>query len=118
MLLVGTKLLDVITTLRRINHPGAETNPIARGMMLQFGTTNTVWVIFVIAVTIIGIAGLTAVRSGVFTQIVFVMTGITISIIQSAVAHCNWYGVDNFITKQIRRINIWIQRLLIRFKKP
>lgn len=101
-LLVVTKLCDVASTAQKIGHSSAETNPIARRMMMRVGTTRAIWIVFVLALIIIGIAGAAAVAGGNLMKSLFVVVGVSISIIQGAVAHCNWSGHDNAITKRVR----------------
>lgn len=101
-LLVATKLCDVASTAQRIGHSSAETNPIARRMMMRVGTIRTIWIVFVLALIIVGVAGAAAVAGGNVMKSLFIVVGVSISIIQGAVAHCNWSGHDNAITKQVR----------------
>jgi len=101
-LLVATKLCDVASTAQRIGHSSAETNPIARRMMMRVGTIRAIWIVFVLALIIVGVAGAAAVAGGNVMKSLFIVVGVSISIIQGAVAHCNWSGHDNAITKQVR----------------
>ena len=100
--LVVTKFCDVASTTQRIDHPVAETNPLARRMMMRVGTTRAIWIVFVLAMIIIGVAGGAAVAGGNLMKFLFIIVGVAISIIQGAVAHCNWSGHENAITKRVR----------------
>jgi hypothetical protein len=100
--LVLTKLCDVASTLQRLEHPREETNPIARQTMLRVGTTKAVWVVFVLALIIIGLAGWAAINGGNIMQALFIVAGVAISIVQGAAANCNWTGRDNAITRRVR----------------
>ena len=100
--LVVTKFCDVASTTQRIDHPVAETNPLARRMMMRVGTTRAIWVVFVLSLIIIGVAGGAAVAGGNLMKFLFIIVGVAISIIQGAVAHCNWSGHENAITKRVR----------------
>ena len=111
-LLVLTKLCDVASTLHRLAHPHAETNPIARQTMLCVGTTNAVWSVFVLALIIIGIAGWAAINGGNIMQALFIFVGVAISIVQGSVAHCNWTGRDNIITRRVRILHSFLSRVL------
>lgn len=113
-LLVVTKLCDVASTAQRIGHSSAETNPIARRMMLRVGTTRAIWIVFVLALIIIGIAGAAAVTGGNLMKSLFIVVGVSISIIQGAVAHCNWSGHENAVTKRVRLLHSGLQRLIRR----
>ena len=110
-LLVLTKLFDVASTLQRLEHPDAETNPIARQTMIRFGTTKAVLIVFVLAIIIIILAGWAAVNGGKIMQALFTVTGVAISIVQGSVAHCNWTGKDNFITRRVRTLHSFLSRI-------
>lgn len=108
LVLVLTKLLDAVTTYIRMSAVIQETNPLARGLMSQFGVRTTIWLTTLLAIGIISVSAGVAYRGSFWTQILFFIAGVLISIIQAAVAHSNWYGVDNFITRQLR---IWFSKL-------
>ena len=61
-----------------------------------------IWVVFVLSLIIIGVAGGAAVAGGNLMKFLFIIVGVAISIIQGAVAHCNWSGHENAITKRVR----------------
>ena len=103
-LLVATKLLDALSTLARIRHVDAETNSFARGLMQRLGTRRTVWLVAILAAAIISVAGFAALRGGPLMQVVFIIAGIAIAVVQAAVAHANWTGADNRITRQVRAL--------------
>ena len=110
-LLVLTKLYDVASTLR-FGHPHGETNPLAKPAMLRLGTTKAVWVVFVLALIIISIATWAALHGGNIMQALFIVTGIAISIVQGSVAHCNWTGRDNIITRRVRTLHSCLSRII------
>ena len=103
-LLIATKLLDVLSTLVKIRHVNSETNPFARGLMQRLGTQRTVWLVFILAAAIISVAGFAALRGGPLMQIVFILFGSAIAVVQAAVAHANWTDADNRITHQVRHL--------------
>ena len=111
-LLVVTKVCDVVSTSQRIVHPHGETNPIARHMMIRVGTTKAVWVVFVLALIIIGLAGWAAIIGSIIMQALFILAGVAISIVQGSVAYCNWTGRDNVITKQVRILHSSLLRII------
>ncbi len=112
LLLIVTKLCDVVSTQHRINHAQMETNPFARQIMYRFGTKKAVWIVFLVALIIISVAGLAALNGDRTIKILFVFAGVAISIIQGAAAHSNWTGKDNSITKHIRIMHSAFQRVL------
>jgi len=83
-LLCGTILLDVISTLKRIDRPDSETNPFAHKIMEPLGMKPAILLIFLIALGIISLAGLLALRGGLFMQITLIIARIFISILQAA----------------------------------
>jgi predicted phage tail protein len=109
-LLIFTKLLDVLTTLGRIRQADTETNPFARGLMQRLGTHRTVWLVFILAGAIIAVAGFAALRGGALMRIVFIIAGFLMAIIQAAVAHANWTGTDNLITRKVRALYALLSR--------
>ena len=113
-LLAATKLLDVVSTLQRIDCPRAERNAIARYMMISLGTRSAAWLVFVLALIIIGVAFAAAIRGGTTMQALFIIVGVSISIVQGAVAHCNWTGRDNFITRHVRTLYGMLSRAISR----
>lgn len=100
--LVVTKLCDVVSTLQKIEHSTGETNPIARGLMARLGTDYAVWGIFLLSLFIIGLSSSIAVTSRLLMQVLFVFVGSLIAVIQASVAHCNWSGRDNLVTRGVR----------------
>ena len=103
-LLIVTKLLDALSTLARIRHVNAETNPFARGLMHRLGTQRTVWLVFILAAAIISVAGFAALRGGPLMQVAFSIAGFAAAVVQAAVAHANWTGSDNHITLKVRAL--------------
>jgi hypothetical protein len=45
-------------------------------------------------------------------QSLFIVAGAGISVVQAAVAHCNWTGRENLITKQIRIMHLALHRII------
>ena len=113
-LLIITKLLDVLSTIIRINHPQIETNPLAQKMMIKIGIKTTAWIVFAIVVILVLIMGGIALTSELSYQIFFLAFGLVVSVIQFAVAHNNWTRRPNFITRLVlifhHKINSVIRR--------
>jgi len=111
-LLIITKLCDVLSTLHRNEKAHSETNPIAKHMMICVGTKKAIWLVFLLALIIIGIAGISAINGNMIMKALFICAGAAISFIQGAVAYCNWTGKDNAITKHIRIMHSSFHQLL------
>src|SRR5690606_23056 len=106
-LLLITKFLDCYSTQVRIGGNFAnEQNPLAQKIMGTRGIDETIWLFFLIAAVIIGLSTFMLFRmnAGILYQIAFIVIGLLISAIQFAVAHNNYYGRSNMITRSIRRI--------------
>jgi hypothetical protein len=110
-LLVLTKLCDVVSTLQRLGNPHEETNPIARPAMLRVGTTKAVWIVFALALIIVGLAGWAAINGGKTIRALFIVAGVAISIVQGSVAHFNWTDRDNVITRRVRILHFCLSRI-------
>ena len=97
--LIVTKLLDVLSTLKRIDRAGHESNPFAQKVMRLVGIPKAVWGIFVLAMAIIIISAIASLKGGLLMQSLFVVAGIAISLVQLSVARHNWTGKGNWATK-------------------
>ncbi len=104
-LLVATKLFDAVSTAQRIGHASAETNPLARRMMMGVGTTRAIWIVFSLALAVIGAAGAAAVAGSDLVKLLFIVVGVAISVIQGAVASGNWSGRENAVTRRVRALH-------------
>jgi hypothetical protein len=101
ILLVSTKLMDVISTLKRITPTNPELNPLARWLMSKVGVRPAIWLVFALVVIIIGVATWIAFDVDGLFQIVFIVGGTVVSIVQAAVAYANWTQRPNFITRKV-----------------
>jgi len=102
-LLIISKFLDCYTTSKNIQSVAHESNPIARKLMNKFGIKTTIWAIFVLTIFIV-IFSLFLINSlfNTFTyKLLFVLTGLFVSVIQFAAAHSNKNQRLNFITRLI-----------------
>jgi len=102
VLLIVTKLMDVISTMTVVRKSHQETNPIARGLMGLMGVRKSAWMVFGFALLIITATGWMALSSTLVLQVAFVVVGIFISVVQAGVAACNWTGRDNAVSRNVR----------------
>lgn len=107
-LLVATKVCDFLSTWFRIRHPGEETNPVARRAMVGLGTRPALWLVLVISLVVIGVAGRAALAGGSLALLAFVVLGLAISLVQGAVAMANWTGRDNPVTRRVHSLHAWL----------
>ena len=110
ILLAGTKLLDTWTTWRHIGAASDESNPLARGIMRGLGVRQGILLTSMLAFLIITTSAWLAMRSGWLAQILFFIWAVLISAIQAAVAHNNWSGQGNFITRVVLFAYHWMGR--------
>lgn len=102
-LLIITKLYDCLSTLARIKRPTHESNPLARRMMLRYGTKTTVWLMFVVTVVAVVLShAFVWWKDSAIYQGLYICIGLFISLIQFAVARANISGSDNAITRLVR----------------
>lgn len=105
LLLVGTKLLDVLSTIKQVS-AHSETNPIAGPLMRRYGVTAVSWSVFALVVAIVLIVGIGAIASGSDAyKIMVTVLGAIIAIIQLAVARTISTGHTNFISRQILKLH-------------
>lgn len=112
LLLIITKFLDVLSTIKRITHPSIETNPFAKRLMVRFGIRSTAWGVFGLVVLITLIAGRIALDGQQDLEFLFIGLGIFLSIVQFSVAHNNWTRKPNLITKWVWKYHNGIQSIL------
>lgn len=103
-----TKGLDCITTQRKIQSVHHESNPIGRWLMSKLGVVPAIWATFVIAVVLVAISHVWLVRKQVEVyDLVYILIGGLVAVIQAGVAHNNHTGRPNAITRWVTR---WMQR--------
>jgi hypothetical protein len=101
-LIILTKWLDCYSTVKRIPHASVERNRWARGWMQRFGVRQVVWAVLVLVVVIVAIyTALLYWMNLMYIHLAYWIIAVTISIVQLAIAHTNWTGRYNMITKWI-----------------
>ena len=105
-LVVISKFLDCLTTARSIRTLAMERNPMARRLMIRYGTKNAIWGIFAVAIamTALTLWLLKTYYDTLFYRIVFVVIALMISLVQFAVAWTNYTGRVNRITSLLLRL--------------
>jgi hypothetical protein len=108
-LLLLTKYLDCVTTLRRIKSPHQERNRLARTLMLKYGIQKVVWGIMGLTILIVGLSVLLlfTLYNHISFQISFIVLGFLISIIQGSVAYFNYTGSSNYIIRLLSSFNFF-----------
>jgi len=102
LLVVATKGLDCLTTLRAVPVAAAETNPLARRIMHRLGVHRSVALVFVLAtIWTCALATVTILMDSAVYAALFVGLGLFVATVQAAVAHTNWTGRDNAITSRV-----------------
>lgn len=105
-LVVATKALDCLSTLRAIRSPTCETNPIARALMRRLGIGPSVALVFVLASFWTAALAALALRSGSQgIQAIVASNCLLVALVQGAVAHTNWTGQWNVVTRVVLRVH-------------
>jgi hypothetical protein len=81
-------------------------------MMIRIGTTKAVWIVFVLALIIIGLAAGAALGGGTAMQARFIFTGLAVAIVPGAVVHHNWTGRDNIIVTRVGILHSSLSRII------
>ncbi|MGB7070228.1 MAG: hypothetical protein WBD22_12105 [Pyrinomonadaceae bacterium] len=100
-LILFTKFLDCHSTALRITAIDHERNNFARTLMRKLGILQTIWAIFVLVVFVVTVSLILlfyVYETNVF-KIVFIMTGMFVALVQSAIAYANYIRRPNFITR-------------------
>lgn len=108
-LLVLTKLLDVLSTLRAIDAE-QETNPMAARLMRMFGVKVAVWFVFVVACAVVAASAALALFGPPWLAWAFVAFGLLVAIVQACVARANVSGRHNVVTAVVAAWHRWLAR--------
>jgi len=113
-LLILTKFLDVWSTIRRIQHAEQETHPFASRWMGKYGVKRVSWAVFSLVIGIVILATLLVWINPfpVLTKGAFILLGLFVSLVQAAVAHTNYTGQYNFVTRWVGKMHGWMGRNL------
>ena len=105
--LPGSISAGFYTTASRITNPMQEQNPIARNLMLRFGTMKVTWSIFIISILIVLLSLwlIFGFYTSIFHKLTYIIGGMFVSIVQFAVAHTNKHMKLNLITKLLMRLS-------------
>lgn len=107
--MILSKFLDCWTTQLKIKSPGNEKNILARGLMENYSTKKVIWGTFLLAGFIVALSTwmlLTYYPHPVY-KILFICIGSFITIVQLAVAHHNFTGKPNPITRKIQKTRFY-----------
>ena len=104
-LLVVSKFADCLSTQLFVRH---ETNLLGRWLMERIGRAPAIWLIFLVAcgISIASWAPVVMLNSYTEYRLGFIFAGGLISLFQFAVAHTNYTGTPNFITRIVSRWRI------------
>lgn len=101
-LLILSKFMDCYTTIKYVQNLNAETNKIAKMLMIKFGFKSTIWGIFlfVLIVTLVYTFMVLNLNNSILT-IGFILLGSLISVFQFSVAKYNKTKKHNIFTKWV-----------------
>lgn len=106
-LLILSKGLDCYTTWLRIGgNIQNEQNTLAARAMFSIGINRTIIGVFLLVVVVVVFSTWSVFKfyPEWWYKLLFVITGLLITAVQLAVAHCNYYRRPNFITRFIQKI--------------
>lgn len=106
-LVVATKALDCVTTLRSVGAFGeGETNPLARGPMHRYGVRSVAGVVLVVAVAWTALLATLVLWAGEpWLELAFVVQSLFVAFVHATVAHTNATGRWNPITVRVRAMH-------------
>jgi L-asparagine transporter-like permease len=101
-LLILSKFMDCYTTIKYVKNLNAETNQIAKMLMIKFGFKSTIWALFlfVLIVTLVYTFMVLNLNNLILT-IGFILLGSLISVFQFSVAKYNKTKKHNIFTKWV-----------------
>ena len=107
--MIISKFLDCLSTQTRLVDINDEKNSIGRMIMKLFTVKAGIWAVFLLSLLIIALSTwlLYAYYPTTFYKGIFVIAGLFISLVQLAVAHNNYTGRSNFITRKIRSMPLY-----------
>lgn len=105
-MIIISKFFDCQSTATRISNIHQESNPIARRLFILMGTKTAIWLIFglTILISLLCLYLVMYVYDSIIYQCLYIVAGLTVSIIQFAVAISNRRGKLNAITTLISRL--------------
>jgi len=108
ILIIISKLFDVLSTIKVVSSPYQEKNLFARKIMLKIGIKSTCWLIFLLVVIFVSIYTYNIFLSDkIWIIIGFIIFGNIITVIQFAVAHYNYTRRKNLIIKLLTKTAIY-----------
>ena len=118
--LIATKFFDCWSTAEHMREPSDETNPLARRAMTRFGPRLTIWGIFALVVLIVALVGGKAYRAAAEVSAApaaqavkhigvwgYIVLGVFISAVQTAVAQTNRSGHFNVLSRAVLNLTGW-----------
>lgn len=109
VLIVFTKFLDCHSTAVRLSHPEQERNRLARRWIRRNGASRVIWGGFGLAVLMTVLSFLLLVRwlDEWWWHLQFIMGALVVSFFQAAVAHHNYTGRPNRLTRLLVRFPLY-----------
>ena len=103
--LVVSKLLDVLSTLRAIEAPHQESNPLVSWLMRAVGVRAAVWLVFVVACALIGTSASLALDGPPVIAVAYCVLGLAIASVQACVARANLRGRHDWVTRLVMAVH-------------
>jgi len=101
-LVIYTKLLDCVTTVKFVKSSSSESNKIAKFFMKKYGFKNTIWGIFIFTFILVVFSVWNVFEAKEFlSKLLFLLIGLIVSIFQFSVAQFNRTKKMNWLTKTV-----------------
>lgn len=109
VLVIFSKLADILTTFRFLNMGIEELNPSVIWLIGIFGRSGGLWLTFVIFSTIVVLSTLVAIKYRDYLLVTSI--NIFLAIVHFAVAYSNYTIAPNFITRIIYKLMVVLWQL-------
>ena len=101
-LVIYSKLLDCISTIKFVKSSSSESNKIAKLFMIKYGFKNTIWGIFFFTFILVVFSVWYVLEVKEFlNKLLFIIIGFIVSIFQFSVAKFNRTKKTNWVTKMV-----------------
>ena len=100
-----TKLLDVLSTIRAVEAPRQESNPLAARFMRAVGVRPAVWLVFALSCAVIVASAWLALDGPLALTVAFCALGLAVASVQACVARANIRGRHDAVTQLVLRLH-------------
>lgn len=103
-LVIYTKLLDCVSTIKFVKSFSSESNKIAKFFMKKYGFKNTIWGVFFFTLLVVVLSVWNIIEeTNILRKLIFVIIGLIVSLFQFSVAKFNRTKKMNWLTKVVSK---------------